>query len=111
MWHKAKHAWNAVNDARKRADDWFAGNAGLAVILGSLTLVRGVSYLPLFVNPERKPAHFVEGILPMDLNATLWITVGLMAVYPAFKQGRILSVYVGIASGLHAAWGRKFHPE
>lgn len=108
MLAKIKNILGTIAYWWRRFDAWFAGNAGLAVILGSLTFVRGVSYLPLFVNPDRKPAHFLEGVLPMDLNAILWISVGLMAVYPALKQGRILSVYVGIASGLHAAWGASF---
>lgn len=108
MMPKIKNIPRTITYWWRRFDAWFAGDAGLAVILGTLSFVRGVSYLPWFVNPNRKPAHFLEGILAIELNAALWIIVGVAAVYPALKQGRILSVYVGIASGLHAAWGASF---
>lgn len=77
------------------------------VILGSVTLLRGVSYTPWLVNPERKPTHWLEGILPPTSWAWVWIIAAVVALMAACN-GKIMPFALGLSMGLHAAWGMSF---
>ena len=39
---------------------WWRTISGGMWIIGVITLARGVSYLPLLVDPDRSAAHFLE---------------------------------------------------
>ena len=51
-------------------------NAGLA-ILGATALVRAVSYAPWFVDTDRTPAHWLEGLLPAPAWAIVWLFIAV----------------------------------
>ena len=51
-------------------------NAGLA-ILGATALVRAVSYAPWFVNADRTPAHWLEGLLPAPAWSVVWLLIAV----------------------------------
>ena len=54
-------------------------NAGLA-ILGTTALVRAVSYAPWFVNTDRTPAHWLEGLLPAPAWSIVWLIIAVACI-------------------------------
>lgn len=86
---------------------WFQSNAAGMTILGSITAVRGLSYTPWLVNPNRDPAHWLEGVLPPTYWAWVWIIAGLVALLSVYCE-RIMPAALGLVVGLHAAWGLSF---
>ena len=77
------------------------------LILAVATIARGVSYLRPFVNPERDPAHWLEGLLQPTLWAWVWIAGGLLALASCFID-RLQPAALGITVGLHTAWALSF---
>ena len=80
--------------------------AGLAV-LGVSALVRAVSYAPWFVNTDRTPAHWLEGLLPAPAWSIVWLLIAV-ACMAAIITPRLLPVAVGLAVAINTLWGWSF---
>ena len=76
-------------------------------ILAVATIARGVSYLSPFLNPNRNPAHWLEGLMQPTLWAWVWIAGGLLALASCFAS-RLQPAALGITVGLHTAWALSF---
>ena len=81
-------------------------NAGLA-ILGTTALVRAVSYAPWFVNTDRTPAHWLEGLLPAPAWAIVWLLIAA-ACMAAIIAPRLLPIAVGLTVAINALWAISF---
>ena len=68
--------------------------AGLA-ILGVSALVRAVSYAPWFVDTDRTPAHWLEGLLPAPAWSIVWLLIAV-ACMAAVITPRLLPIAVGL---------------
>lgn len=79
---------------------------GLAII-GILSALRGISYLPIVVDPSRTPAHTLEGLLPVTWWAWVWIGIGLLCI-AAIPWRRLIPPAVGLAVGIHTLWALSF---
>ena len=53
-----------LSEGSKPTGAWWRTISGGMWIIGVATLARGVSYLPLLVDPGRSAAHFLENLLP-----------------------------------------------
>lgn len=80
--------------------------AGLT-ILGSAALVRYFSYSPGQANPDRDPAHWLEGLLPMTGWAWVWLVIGVMCIAAIWNR-RLMPTAVGLIVGLNLAWAFSF---
>ena len=80
--------------------------AGLA-ILGLAALVRAVSYAPWFVNTERTPAHWLEGLLPAPAWSIVWLLIAV-ACMAAIITPRLLPIAVGLTVAINAMWALSF---
>ena len=80
--------------------------AGLAV-LGVSALVRAVSYAPWFVNTDRTPAHWLEGLLPAPALAIVWLLIAA-ACMAAIITPRLLPIAVGLTVAINAMWALSF---
>ena len=80
------------------------------LILGLLTLARGVSYLPPLKNQDAAPSHFLEGLFPPMVWGVIWILVGAACLVAAFLPKAMPAVF-GAGVGLHAAWAFSFLGE
>lgn len=90
-----------------RAERFVRSDAMGLLILAVATIARGVSYLRPFVNPDRDPAHWLEGLLQPTLWAWVWIAGGLLALASCFID-RLQPAALGITVGLHTAWAFSF---
>ena len=81
-------------------------NAGLA-ILGTTALVRAVSYAPWFVNTDRTPAHWLEGLLPAPAWSVVWLLIAV-ACMAAIITPRLLPIAVGLTVAINAMWALSF---
>ena len=81
-------------------------NSGLA-ILGATALVRAVSYAPWFVNTERTPAHWLEGLLPAPAWSIVWLVIAV-ACMAAIITPRLLPIAVGLTVAINALWVLSF---
>ena len=81
-------------------------NAGLA-ILGTTALVRAVSYAPWFVDTDRTPAHWLEGLLPAPAWSIVWLLIAV-ACMAAIITPRLLPVAVGLTVAINALWALSF---
>lgn len=79
---------------------------GLA-ILGAAALVRAVSYTPWFVNTERDPAHWLEGLLPTPAWALVWLVIAVACV-AAIITPRLLPTAVGMTVAINTLWALSF---
>lgn len=75
--------------------------------LGILSILRGVSYLPVSVDTGRTPAHFFEELAGPPLWAVLWIALGVLCLIST-GAGRLVPIVVGGTIGIHAAWALSF---
>ena len=80
--------------------------AGLA-ILGLTALVRAVSYAPWFVDTDRTPAHWLEGLLPAPAWAIVWLVIAV-ACMAAIITPRLLPMAVGMTVAINAMWALSF---
>lgn len=80
------------------------------IILGLLTLARGVSYLPPLKNQNGTASHFLEGLFPPMVWGAIWILVGAACLVAAFLP-RAMPAAFGAGVGLHAAWAFSFLGE
>ena len=81
-------------------------NAGLA-ILGFTAIVRAVSYTPGFVNTDRNPAHWLEGLLSAPAWAIVWLVIAV-ACMAAIITPRLLPIAVGLTVAINAMWALSF---
>ena len=80
--------------------------AGLA-ILGLTALVRAVSYAPWFVNTDRTPAHWLEGLLPAPAWSFVWLVIAV-ACMAAVITPRLLPIAVGLTVAINTLWALSF---
>ena len=90
-----------------RAARWLVSDAAGLLILGSISIARGMSYTPLLVNPERKPTHFMESVLNPPSWAVVWLLMGALCLF-AVKWPRLVPAAVGAVVGLHSMWALSF---
>lgn len=90
--------------------DKLKSDAAGMVILGLLTLARGVSYLPPLKNQSSTSAHALEGIFPPMVWGAIWILIGLACLVAALLPKAVPLVF-GAGVGLHAAWAFSFLGE
>lgn len=86
---------------------WFKTDEAGLTILALLTIIRGLSYAPPLINPDRTPAHYLEGWASPTVWAGIWVTAGIFCLAATFIP-KLLPVAVGLAVGLHAAWAMSF---
>lgn len=92
---------------KRRAYHWLVSDAAGLMILGSISIARGMSYTSLLVNPERKPTHFMESVLNPPSWAVVWILMGALCLC-AVKWPRLVPAAVGAVVGLHSMWALSF---
>lgn len=92
---------------KRRLSRWLVSDAAGLLILGSISIARGMSYTPLLVNPERKPTHFMESVLNPPSWAVVWILMGALCLC-AVKWHRLVPAAVGAVVGLHSMWALSF---
>lgn len=93
IWEKASHV--VTSD-----------QAGLAV-LGVTALVRAVSYAPFSVDATRKPAHWLEGLLPAPAWPIVWLLIAA-ACMVAIIAPRLLPIAVGLTVAINSMWALSF---
>lgn len=86
---------------------WWRTISGGMWIIGMATLARGVSYLPLLVDPGRSAAHFLENLLPPTAWAWVWIAAGVVALAASVRHW-LLPLALGGTVGLHTLWALSF---
>lgn len=94
-------------DFKRRAARWLVSDAAGLLVLGSISIARGMSYTPLLVNPERKPTHFMESVLNPPSWAVVWLLMGALCLC-AVKWPRLVPAAVGAVVGLHSMWALSF---
>lgn len=77
------------------------------LIIGVATLLRGVSYLPVVLDQERAPAHFMEQLAPAGMWAWGWLAVGVLCLV-SLVAVRAQPIAVGLAVGIHFMWAVSF---
>ena len=91
----------------RRTRAWWRTISGGMWIIGVATLARGVSYLPMLVDPGRSAAHFLENLMPPTAWAWVWLGAGALALVASVRH-RLLPLALGGAVGLHALWALSF---
>lgn len=72
------------------------------LLIGVITMVRGLFYLPVFIPPDYTiPA--LHNVLPCWMWPTLWLAVGVVALV-SIGYRRARPVAFGLCVGLHALW-------
>lgn len=94
-------------ECKRRLARWLVSDAAGLLILGSISIARGMSYTPLLVNPERKPTHFMESVLNPPSWAVVWLLMGLLCVCAA-RWHKLVPAAVGAVVGLHSMWALSF---
>ena len=94
-------------DFKRRAARWLVSDAAGLLVLGSISIARGMSYTPLLVNPERKPTHFMESVLNPPSWSVVWLLMGALCLC-AVKWPRLVPAAVGAVVGLHSMWALSF---
>ncbi len=94
-------------ECKRRLARWLVSDAAGLLILGSISIARGMSYTPLLVNPERKPTHFMESVLNPPSWAVVWLLMGALCLC-AVKWHKLVPAAVGAVVGLHSMWALSF---
>ena len=94
-------------DFKRRAARWLVSDAAGLLILGSISIARGMSYTPVLVDPDRRPTHFMESVLNPPAWAVVWILMGALCLCAA-KWHRLVPAAVGAVVGLHSMWALSF---
>ncbi len=92
---------------KRRAARWLVSDAAGLLVLGSISIARGVSYTPILVDPTRKPTHFMESVLNPPAWSVVWILMGVLCLC-AVKWHRLVPAAVGAVVGLHSMWALSF---
>lgn len=93
--------------AKRRVARWLVSDAAGLLVLGSISIARGMSYTPVLVDPERKPTHFMESVLNPPAWAVVWILMGLLCLC-ATRVPKLVPSAVGAVVGLHSMWALSF---
>lgn len=96
-WERSKH----------HAARWLVSDAAGLLILGSISIARGVSYTPALVDPTRSPTHFMESVLNPPAWAVVWILMGALCLC-ATRVPKLVPPAVGAVVGLHSMWALSF---
>lgn len=83
-----------------------SAEAGLCVI-ACLSALRGMSYIPPFVDPSRAPTHWLEALLPSPWWSILWLGLAVLCVVAVLWRQMIVPV-VGAVISVHTLWGLSF---
>ncbi|MFI5504452.1 hypothetical protein ACFLIN_03695 [Corynebacterium kutscheri] len=84
-------------------------DATALIVMGVASLVRGVSYLPVFMPPPRITSHPVEGTIPVEGWALVWIAISVLCLTAAVTHLPVLdATAIGLGIGLHVMWGLSF---
>lgn len=94
-------------DFKLRAARWLVSDAAGLMILGSISIARGMSYTPLLVSPDREPTHFMESVLNPPSWAVVWLLMGALCLC-AVKWRGLVPAAVGAMVGLHSMWALSF---
>ena len=94
-------------ECKRRLSHWLVSDAAGLLIIGSISIARGMSYTPLLVNPERKPTHFMESVLNPPSWAVVWLLMGALCLC-AVKWHRLVPAALGGGVGLHSMWALSF---
>lgn len=94
-------------ECKRRLSRWLVSDAAGLLIIGSISIARGMSYTPLLVNPERRPTHFMESVLNPPAWAVVWLLMGALCLC-AVKWHRLVPAAVGAVVGLHSMWALSF---
>lgn len=94
-------------ECKRRLARWLVSDAAGLLIIGSISIARGMSYTPLLVNPERKPTHFMESVLNPPSWAVVWLLMGALCLC-AVKWHVLVPAAVGAVVGLHSMWALSF---
>ena len=94
-------------DFKTRAAHWLVSDAAGLLILGSISIARGMSYTPVLVDPDRRPTHFMESVLNPPAWAVVWILMGALCLC-AVNWHRLVPAAVGAVVGLHSMWALSF---
>lgn len=86
---------------------WWGTDAAGLLICSAATIVRGVSYMTGVVDQDRRAAHYLEGIFQPSVWGVVWIGIGIMCLIATVLPS-LTSTCVGLAVGIHAAWGTSF---
>ena len=92
---------------KRRAARWLVSDAAGLLILGSISIARGVSYTPALVDPTRSPTHFMESVLNPPAWAVVWILMGLLCIFATWVP-KLVPPAVGTVVGLHSMWALSF---
>ena len=94
-------------ECKRRLSHWLVSDAAGLLIIGSISIARGMSYTPLLVNPERRPTHFMESVLNPPSWAVVWLLMGVLCLC-AVKWHGLVPAAVGAVVGLHSMWALSF---
>lgn len=86
---------------------WISSDSVGLFIIGLAAFLRGISYMPFMVSPERPPAHLLEQVAPPALWAWPWVIGGVLC-FAAIVVPRLSPPAVGAAVGLHFLWAVSF---
>lgn len=79
------------------------------LIVGIVSLARGVSYAPGVMPNETQGSHVAETWLPMDAWALVWALVGVLCLVGAFRwRTRLAAMAVGLTVALHFLFASSF---
>ena len=79
------------------------------LIVGIVSLARGVSYAPGVMPDYSRGSHVAETWLPMDAWALVWALVGVLCLVGAFRwRTRLAAMAVGLAVALHFLFASSF---
>lgn len=93
--------------SKQHAARWLVSDAAGLLILGSISIARGVSYVPPLVNPAREPTHYMEMLLSPPAWAVVWILMGALCLC-ATRVPKLVPPAVGAVVGLHSMWALSF---
>lgn len=93
-----------------RIRNFFRSDATALLILGGGILGRGLSYIPGVLGPAPLGgSHPAEFMLPMQVWAVIWVSIGLGCIAAAFANNKFAdAVGIGFGVGLTSAWGFSF---
>lgn len=86
---------------------WWATDAAGLLICSAATIARGISYMPGFVDQNRRAAHYLESVFQPSVWSVVWISIGLICLIATLSP-KLMPTCVGLVVGIHAAWGTSF---
>ena len=93
--------------SKEQSLQWISKDGVGVAILGVAATLRGISYLPSQVNPNRNPAHVLETVAAPTTWSWLWLAVGIFCLASTMAE-RIRPMAAGSAISLHFLWAASF---